>query len=106
MQLDQIRSPEGLSVDGVGAVFGEPREDVVDVEDGASDGADGGFEGLEGEGAEVEGETFESGVGGVRFGETGAGVGGVCIFGSPLAVGDLRERSESSRTNERAGMLT
>ena len=46
MQLDQIRSPEGLSVDGVGAVFGEPWEEVGGIEDGAFGGTDGGFEGL------------------------------------------------------------
>ena len=65
VQLDQIGGLEGLSVDGVGAVFGEPWEDVVGVEDCAFGGTDGGFEGLEGEGAKVEGETFEGVVRGV-----------------------------------------
>ena len=48
VQLDQICSLKGLSIDGVGAIFGEPQQDVIDVEYCAVGRADGGFEGLEG----------------------------------------------------------
>ena len=48
VQLDEIRSLKGLSVDRVSAVFQEPCEDIVDVKDCAVGRADRGFEGLEG----------------------------------------------------------
>ena len=48
VQLDQICGLKGLSIDRIGAVFGEPRQDIVDVEYCAIGRADRGFEGLEG----------------------------------------------------------
>ncbi len=48
VQLDQICGIEGLSIHRISAVFGQPWQDIVDVENGASGCTDWGFEGLEG----------------------------------------------------------
>lgn len=75
MQLDQICSVKGLSIDGVGTMVSDPWQESFNVEDCAFGGTDGVIKGLEGQGAVVERETFEGVVWGVCFGKTGAGAG-------------------------------
>lgn len=89
VELHEFGGFEGGAIDRVRSMLQQPRQNVVDVEDGAVRCADGGFEGLEGDGAEVEWESFEGRAGSRGFCKAGACAGGECILRGPFAVGDL-----------------
>lgn len=67
----------------------EPRKNVGEIEDGAVGGADRMAERLERDRAEVERKALEGCVSDIGLGNARSGAGRVCIFGSPLRVGDL-----------------
>ena len=62
--------------------------------------ADRSFERLEGHGAEIERKPFEGRVWSSRFGDSRASAGTVCIFGGPLAMGDLSTCEQASTVVE------
>jgi len=59
LECNEGSSIEFLSSDGICASLFEPRDDVLDVEDGAGGSADGVFEGLEGQSSVREGQALE-----------------------------------------------
>jgi len=59
LECNERSSIEFLSGDGICAMLFEPRDDVLDVEDGAGGSADGVFKWLERQSAVSEGQPLE-----------------------------------------------
>lgn len=91
IEVDEVVDGKRLARHGIGTMFQQPRQDVVQIEDCAFDRTDRDLERLEGNGAEVEGEAFESGVGLFRGGKASASAGGVAGIRGPFAMCDLRQ---------------
>lgn len=92
-QLNQVRALQRGSVDGIGPMLLDPWQNICEVEECSCRRANRVCKWLEGEGAEIEWQALERGVGTtlLRLGDSGASTGRESIFGCPLGVCDLEK---------------